>query len=163
MEVHALAAAPNGGLYAATSPDGRIYRLDAKGQATPFFDPDDKYIWSLAVDRDGSLFAGTGDKGTVYKISPDGRCQRFFATKAVHAVMLSFYQQPQLIVGSGSTGRVFRVDANGRGFLLLDTTYQELRAIRVDPKGVIYVAAQSSRSQGSSDSLTEAPTLTPPV
>ena len=35
MEVHALAPAPGGGLYAATSPDGRIYRLDAKGQATP--------------------------------------------------------------------------------------------------------------------------------
>ena len=53
----------------ATSPDGRIYRVDAKGQATPFFDPDDKYIWSLAVDREGIVFAATGDKGTVYKIS----------------------------------------------------------------------------------------------
>ncbi|HEX6214085.1 MAG TPA: hypothetical protein VFZ38_04665 [Vicinamibacterales bacterium] len=163
MEVHALAPAPGGGLYAATSPDGRIYRLDAKGQATPFFDPDDKYIWSLAVDRDGNLFAGTGDKGTVYKISPDGKGQRFFATKAAHAVMLAFDQKQQLLVGTGSPGRVFRVDATGRGFLLLDTTYQELRAIRVDPKGVIYVAAQSSRSQSSSDILTDTSPLPPPV
>ena len=163
MEVHALAPAPGGGLYAATSPDGRIYRLDAKGLATPFFDPDDKYIWSLAVDRDGNLFAGTGDKGTVYRISPDGKGQRFFATKAAHAVMLAFDQKQQLLVGTGSPGRVFRVDATGRGFLLLDTSYQELRAIRVDPKGVIYVAAQSSRSQGSSDSLTDASPMPPPV
>jgi WD40 repeat protein len=163
MEVHALAPAPGGGLYAATSPDGRIYRLDTKGQATPFFDPDDKYIWSLAVDRDGNLFAGTGDKGTVYKISPDGKGQRFFATKAAHAVMLAFDQKQQLLVGTGSPGRVFRVDATGRGFLLLDTTYQELRAIRVDPKGVIYVAAQSSRSQSSSDILTDTSPLPPPV
>jgi WD40 repeat protein len=162
MEVHALAAAPNGGLFAATSPDGRIYRLDAKGQATPFFDPDDKYIWSLAVDRDGNVFAGTGDKGTVYKISPDGKGQRFFATKAAHALMLAFDHKQQLLVGTGSPGRVFRVDAAGRGFLLLDTTYQELRAIRVDARGVIYVAAQSSRSQGSSDTLTEASAAAPP-
>ena len=65
MEVHALAPAPGGGLYVGTSPDGRIYKVDAKGQGTVFFDPDDKYIWSLIVDRDGNVFAGTGDKGTV--------------------------------------------------------------------------------------------------
>ena len=163
MEVHALVAAPKGGLYAATSPDGRIYRLDAKGEATPFFDPDDKYIWSLAVDRDGNVFAGTGDKGTVYKISPDGKGQRFFSTKTAHAVALAFDSKQQLLVGTGAPGRVFRVDAAGKGFLLLDTTYQEVRAIRVDPKGVIYTAAQSARSQGAGESLTDASTPPPPV
>jgi sugar lactone lactonase YvrE len=167
MEVHALAAAPNGGLYAATSPDGRIYRIDAQGQATPFFDPDDKYIWSLAVDANGNLFAGTGDKGTVYKIAPDGKGQRFFASKASHAVALAFDRQQQLLVGTGTPGRVFRVDSTGRGFLLLDTTYQEVHAIRVDPKGVVYAAAQSSpRVQGGADPLTDGgapPPVTPSI
>jgi len=163
MEVHALAAAPGGGLFAATSPDGRIYKLDAKGQASPFFDPDDKYIWSLAVDRDGNVFAGTGDKGIVYKITPDGKGQRFFATKASHAVALAFDQERQLLVGTGTPGRVFRVDAAGKGFLLLDTTYQEVRAIRIDPKGVIYAAAQSSPRSPGGDSLTDALTAPPPV
>jgi sugar lactone lactonase YvrE len=168
MEVHALATAPGGGLYAATSPDGRIYRLDAKGQATPFFDPDDKYIWSLAVDAAGNVFAGTGDKGAVYKISPDGKGQRFFASKASHAVALAFDSKQQLLVGTGTPGRVFRVDAAGRGFLLLDTTYQEIHSIRVDGKGVIYAAAQSSpRFQGGADTLTDPagapPSVTPSI
>ncbi len=164
MEVHALAAAPGGGLFVATSPDGRIYKLDAKGQATPFFDPDDKYIWSLGVDRDGNVFAGTGDKGMVYKITPDGNGQKFFATKTSHAITLAFDHNRQLLVGTGTPGRVFRVDAAGKGFLLLDTTYQEVRALRVDPKGVIYAAAQSSpRVPGGADSLTDVLSAPPPV
>src|SRR5688572_13319480 len=163
MEVHALAAAPNGGLFVGTSPDGRIYRVDAKGQATTFFDPDDKYIWSLIVDRDGNVFAGTGDKGTVYRITPDGKGAKFFASKTAHAVSLALDSNRQLLVGTGAPGRVFRVDATGRGFLLLDTTYQEIHAIRVDPKGVIYAAAQSSRSPGGGDSLTDASPVPPPV
>jgi hypothetical protein len=163
MEVHALAAAPNGGLYVGTSPDGRIYRVDAKGQATTFFDPDDKYIWSLVVDRDGNVFAGTGDKGTVYKITPDGKGQKFFTSKTAHAVSLAFDQNRQLLVGTGAPGRVFRVDGAGKGFLLLDTAYQEIHAIRIDPKGVIYAAAQSGRTQSSGDSLPDAPGLPPTV
>jgi hypothetical protein len=162
MEVHALAPAPNGGLYVATSPDGRIYRVDAKGQATTFFDPEDKYIWSLAVDAAGNVYAGTGDQGHVYKITPDGKGQRFFATKAAHAVALTIDQNRHLLVGTGSPGRVFRVDPTGKGFLLLDTTYQEVRAIRVDPKGVIYAAAQSGRVSGGAD-LTDSTPIPPPV
>ena len=168
LEVHALAAAPNGGLYVATSPDGRIYKVDAKGQATTFFDPEDKYIWSLLVDRDGSVFAGTGDKGTVYKITPDGKGQVLFSTKSAHSVALAFDQNHQLLVGTGAPGRIFRVDAAGKGFLLLDTTYQEIHALRVDPKGVIYAAAQSARSQGGSDAPADTvtmgtPTVTPSI
>jgi sugar lactone lactonase YvrE len=162
MEVHALALAPNGSLYVGTSPDGRIYRVDPAGQAMPFFDPDDKYIWSLVVDRDGNVFAGTGDKGTVYKITPDGKGTRFFASKTAHAVSLAFDQNRQLLVGTGAPGRVFRVDGAGKGFLLLDTTYQEIHAIRVDPKGVVYAAAQSARAQGG-DSVPDTPVMPPPV
>lgn len=163
LEVHALAAAPDGGLYVGTSPDGRIYRVDAKGQATTFFDPDDKYIWALVIDRDGTVFAGTGDQGTVYRISPDGKGQRFFATKTAHAASLAFDANRQLLIGTGAPGRVFRVDPAGKGFLLLDTTYQEIRSIRVDPKGVVYAAAQSGRPQGGNDNLPETPAVPPTV
>ena len=46
--------------------------------------------------------------------------------------------------------------APGKGFLLLDTAYQEIHAIRVDPKGMIYVAAQSARVARRQRALTEA-------
>ena len=51
---------------------------------TPFFDPDDKYIWALAVDAKGVVYAATGDKGVIYRITPDGKGEVFYRTKATH-------------------------------------------------------------------------------
>ena len=77
--MHALAFAPGGGIYAGTSPDGKIYKIDAMGRSSVFYDPPDKYIWSLAVDKAGNVFAATGDKGIVYKITPDGKGAVFYS------------------------------------------------------------------------------------
>ena len=143
LEVHALALAPGGGLYAATSPDGRIYKIDAAGRSTVLFDPPDKYIWGLAVDRMGNVFAATGDKGVVYKISPAGQGSVFYQTKATHALSLAIESDGHLLVGTESPGRLFRLDAAGKPFVLLDSAYNEIHALRLDPKGMIYATAVS--------------------
>lgn len=165
LEVHAIALAPGGGLYVGTSPDGQIYKLDAAGKATPFFDPADRYIWSLVVDRAGNVFAATGDKGVIYKITPDGKGAPFYQTKATHAISLALDSQGRLLAGTESPGRVFQIDANGKPFVLLDSSYNEIHQLRVDPNGVIYAAAIRGRgpSSGASqpDQSTEAPTAVP--
>ena len=156
LEVHALAIAPGGGLYAATSPDGKIYKIDASGKSSVLFDPPDKYVWGLVVDKAGNVFAATGDKGVVYKITPDGKGSVFYQTKTTHAISLALESDGHLLVGTESPGRLFRLDANGKPFVLLDSAYNEIHTLKIDPKGVIYAAAVSGPG-GSS-----APTPTPP-
>jgi hypothetical protein len=145
LEVHALAPSPDGGLYVATSPDGRIYKVGRTGQASTFFEPREKYIWSLAVDAKGNVYAGTGEKGVVYKIGPDGKGAPFCRTKTTHAMALAFDASGNLLVGTGAPGRVLRVDAEGKAFVLLDSPFQEVRALRLGNKGAIYVAALNGR------------------
>jgi hypothetical protein len=169
LEVHALAPAPNGGLYVGTSPDGRIYLVDRNGVSRAFFEGEDKYVWALAVDAKGNLFAGTGDKGIVYKIAPDGKGEPFYKTNATHATSLAFDRSGNLLVGTGTPGKVIRVDQDGKPFVLLDSPFQEIRSLRIDDKGVLYVAAQNGRgSTGGaptttdvSDRPTPEPTRTP--
>ena len=132
LEVHAIAPAPGGGVYVGTSPDGRIYKVDASGKGAVFFDPADRYIWSLVVDQSGNVFAATGDKGVIYKITPDGKGAPFYETKATHAMTLAFDRDGRLLAGTESPGRVFRIDASGKPFVLLDSSYNEIRTIRVD-------------------------------
>lgn len=146
LEAHALVAAPDGGLYVGTSPDGKIYKVDRNGKGTTFFDPGEKYIWALAVDKSGNVYAGTGEKGVVYRITPDGKGAPFYKTSATHAIALAFDPSGNLIVGTESPGRVLRIDPNGKAFVLLDSPFQEIRAIRVDAKGMIYAAALSGRT-----------------
>lgn len=163
LEVHALALAPDGSLYAATSPEGRIYKIDRTGKGAPFFDPEDKYIWSLALDSQGNVYAGTGEKGLIYKIAPDGKGAPFYATKATHVIALTFERNGQLLAGTEGPGRLFRVDQAGKAFLLLDSTHQEIRAIRLDPQGNIYLAALTGRTTSTSQSPASMPSdPTPP-
>jgi hypothetical protein len=134
----------------ATSPDGKIYRVDASGKGTVFFDPPDKYIWSLVVDRSGNLFAATGDKGIIYKIPPDGKGTVYYQTKATHAMTLALDQQGRLLAGTESPGRVFRIDASGKPFVLLDSGYGEIHQLRVRQDGSIFAAAVRGRPTSSS-------------
>ena len=141
LEVHAVAPAPNGGLYVGTSPDGRIYHVAADGTSKTFFDPDDKYIWSLVTDRAGNLFAATGDKGIIYRISPDGKGAPFYRTNTTNVISLAFGRGGELLAGTEAPGRVFRIDAAGKAFVLLDSPYREIHALRVAEDGTIFAAA----------------------
>ena len=145
LEVHAIAPAPGGVVYVATSPEGKVYKIDAAGNAAVFFNPPDKYIWSLAVDPGGNMFAGTGDKGIVYKVTPDGAGMPFYETKASHVMALAFDREGRLLAGTESPGRVFQIDASGKPFVLLDSPYNEIHALRVASDGVVYAAAVGGR------------------
>jgi hypothetical protein len=162
LEVHALALAPDGTLFAGTSPEGRVYKIDSSGKSTPFFDPDDKYIWSLVLDQSGNLYVGTGEKGVIYKVTPDGKGAPFYNTKTSHVISLAFQADGQLLAGTESPGRLFRIDKSGKAFLMLDSTFQEIHAIRLDPTGNIYLTALSGRpATGGSPNLPGGPTEAP--
>jgi hypothetical protein len=164
LEVHAVAAAPGGGLYVGTSPDGRIYHVAADGTSRTFFDPEDKYIWSLAADRAGNVFAATGDKGVIYRITADGKGTPFYRTNTTNVVSLGFDKDGNLLAGTESPGRVFRIDSSGKAFVLLDSPYREIHALRVAGDGTIFAAAVNGGSSAPAASevpASEAPR--PPV
>src|SRR6185503_19972446 len=47
LSVSALIVGRGGELFAATSPDGKVYRILEGGKFEVYFDPKQKYIWSL--------------------------------------------------------------------------------------------------------------------
>lgn len=161
LEVHALAAAPGGGLYVGTSPEGKVYQVSADGSSKVFFEPGEKYIWALAVDARGNLFAATGDKGVIYRITPDGRGTPFYKTNAGNVISLAFTKNGDLIAGTESPGRVFRIDPSGKAFVLLDSPFREIHAVRLAEDGTIYAVAVNGTQGGDSRGTDQPPAAEP--
>jgi sugar lactone lactonase YvrE len=140
LEIHALAVGPDGRLYAASSPDGKVYAVDASGQGAPFFDPPEKYIWALAFDPQGRLLVATGGEARLHRVDRQGQSEVLFSSPETHFTSLAVDRQGRTYLGSAPGGVVFRVDAPGRAFVLADTAFSEVKALAAAPDGTLYAA-----------------------
>lgn len=143
MNVTALAIGKNGELLAGTSPDGKVYRIGGDGKPEIYFEPKEKYIWSLAVLPDG-LAVATGDAGKIYKVrstnaSPEAAL--LFDTSETHIISLAADNNGNLYAGTDSNGLVMRFAADGKPFGLLDSTLREIHDLELGPDGSLYVLA----------------------
>src|SRR4029078_4462393 len=112
------------------------------------FDPEDKYIWALAVSGDGTVYAATGEKGVIYRISPDGKGSVFYKTNSTNVVSIAIDHDGNVIAGTESPGGVFRIAPAGKAFVLLDSPFKEIHAVRIRDDGTIYAAAFSGTPGG---------------
>jgi outer membrane protein assembly factor BamB len=178
LVAQAIAFDSKGSLYVATSPDGKVYRVNANGEKSVFFDPKAKYIWDLAFGADGNLYIATGDKGQIFSVSPDGKGELFYASDEAHMKVLAFDKDSNLIAGTEPNGRVLRITKAGaksaakegsdkdqnsasgaRGFVLYETSKREITALAVAPNGSIYVGAIGEKQHNIGVPVT--PTVSP--
>jgi hypothetical protein len=60
-------------LYAATGPDGKLFRVDQTGKGQLYFDSDEAHLVSVALGEDGAVLTGSNGKALLYKLSGPGR------------------------------------------------------------------------------------------
>ena len=140
LQIQAIAIDKQDRVYAATSPDGKIYRVTQGGKPETFFEPKTKYIWSMVFSGNGDLFVATGDLGEIYKVSPDGASSVFFKTEETHVRSLSLDSKGNLIAGTEPSGLVLRISPAGEGFVIHQSPKREITTVAVSSDGTIYAA-----------------------
>jgi sugar lactone lactonase YvrE len=60
-------------LFAATGPEGKLFRIDQAGAAQVYFDAPEQHLMSVAVAPDGTVYAGASEKAKLYRVTGPGR------------------------------------------------------------------------------------------
>jgi hypothetical protein len=177
LSVQALCLGPDGALYAAVLPSGKVYKLNAAGtvkqdesSAAVVFDaaklydaaagqgkataPEPNagshYIWDLTFDPAGRLYISTGNPGAVYRVdvSKTGATpELFFKSDEAHIRTLAWDAKGNLIAGSDGSGLVYRIDTHGKGYVLFQAPLREITALAISAKGTIYAACVGDKSR----------------
>ncbi|MGB9287926.1 MAG: hypothetical protein WCC31_04410, partial [Terracidiphilus sp.] len=174
LTIQALRLGPDGALYVATLPSGKVYKLNAdsltrldESTALVVFDaakaddasaqekpatspsPSSHYIWDLTFDSSGRLYIATGNPGAVYRVDvskPDAKPELFFKSDEAHIRALAWDAKGNLIAGSDGSGLVYRIDPHGKGYVLFQAPRREVTALAIAPSGAIYAACVGDKS-----------------
>jgi sugar lactone lactonase YvrE len=146
MAIQAIAVDKQDRVYAATSPDGKVYRMDAAGRAEVFYDPHSKYIWALAFSSNGDLFVATGDQGEIHRVTANGTGSVFYRTEEAHVRSLAVDAKDNLIAGTDPSGLILRITPAGQGFVLYEMGKREITTVAVAADGAVYAAGTGTKA-----------------
>ncbi len=167
ISIQAIAIDGHDNVFAATSPEGKVYRLAPGGKSSVFFDPQARYIWALSfAAKDDALYVATGDPGRIFRVTPDGKSSVYFKTDETNVRSLAFEARGSLIAGTEPGGLVLRVTpsadkSTATGFVLYQTAKTEVSSVSIGPDGSIYAAAVGTRGSSVPAPLPSPSTSTP--
>ena len=140
LEIHAIAIDRKDQVFAATSPDGKVYRI-VLGKPELFYDPKAKYIWAMAFNSKGDLIIATGDRGESHRVPADGRGSVLFKSEDANIRSMAIDASDNIIAGTEPGGLVLRVSPAGQSFVLYQTAKREVTSVTIAKNGAIYAAS----------------------
>ena len=154
LQVQALVMSKNGVLYAATNPDGKVYRIERAAKAKPrrrarrnlpgappstsIPAPNTSGTWRSTIPATSTSPPATRVKSSG-SLPTASTLSSSKATKPTFA-LLAIDPKGNLIAGSDGSGLVYRISPAGEGFVLYSAPKKEITALAIDNAGNIYAA-----------------------
>ncbi len=124
-------------IFAATGPEGKLFRIDQNGTAQVYFDAEEQHLMSVAVAADGTVYAGASDKAKLYKITGPGRASVLydFGRTEVRGIAIGKKGEVYAIANEISSG-TYAPSHQGRGVPMEAGPTQP--APKIKGKGTLY-------------------------
>ena len=112
--IFSMARDSTGNIYVGTGGNGKIFRVDAEGKGTLWYQAKESNVFAMAVDDADVLYAGTSPDGRIYKITGENEYEEFCNPEAKYIWSMVFDASGNLYVGTGGEGVILKMDKNGK-------------------------------------------------
>jgi len=151
LQVQAVLLDPAGGLFAATSPDGKVYRIERAPDAGPAeklgkAKTKPEQTASAAENKSSGEAKAAAEAGTrsEIEIDPGFKSTVFFDPKTKYIWDLARDAEGRLYVATGDRGEIFRVDKDGASSLFFKSDESHIRVLALDAQGNLIAGSDGS-------------------
>ncbi len=134
-----MVAAPDGTLFIGTGNEGKVFRVDPRGNGSLFFDSAELEAHALALAPNGDLYVGTSPDGKIYKVDRNGTATTFFSGDDKYIWALAVDGKGNVYAGTGDKGVVHKITPDGKGTVFYKTTTTHVTALTFDRAGNLLV------------------------
>jgi len=139
--VWSLAAASDGGIYAATGHQGKVFRVSATGKASIVWTAEQPEVFAICTDASGTLFAGSSPNGGLYRIA-SGKATEIWHSTAKYIWALQAANNGDLYVATGEPANIYVIHSNGNAELYYETGQSNVTALAAGRNGHIYAGTE---------------------
>ena len=138
-----LASAPDGSVFVGSGNEGQVYRVDADGTGTVFFDAEELEVHAIALAPGGGIYAATSPDGKIYKVDETGAGTVFFDPPDRYVWSLVVDREGNVFAGTGDKGVIYKIDPDGRGAPFYQTKATHVMSLAFDREGRLLAGTES--------------------
>lgn len=144
LQVQALVVAVDDTIYAATSPDGKVYKL-VRGGPAPGKAPEGTHSTAeVAAAQEGKPVAGDEKARTAVAVDSSYSATVLFDPKTKYIWAMTLDKSGQLYVGTGDRGQIFKVSPSGTGAVFFQSDEAQIRSLAFDNSGNLIAGTDGS-------------------
>ncbi len=138
-----LASAPDGSVFVGSGNEGQVYRVDADGTGTIFFDSEELEVHAIALAPGGGIYAATSPDGKIYKVDETGAGMVFFDPPDRYVWSLVVDRDGNVFAGTGDKGVIYKIDPDGQGAPFYETKATHVMTLAFDREGRLLAGTES--------------------
>jgi sugar lactone lactonase YvrE len=130
-------------LFVGTGNEGKVFRIDANGRGSLFFDSAELEVHAMAPAPNGGLYVATSPDGKIYKVDRSGAATTFFDPEDKYIWSLAVDARGSLFAGTGEKGVIYKITPDGKGTPFYKTNATHATALAFDKAGNLIVGTGS--------------------